>query len=313
MPRKLVGILCVIATVTFFSIQDMAVKWLSTDYALHQIIFIRSLIGLAVTLGFLLPIEGGYEQLISKRFKLLLVRSGTMIFTNIFIFCALAALPMANAMAIFFTGPLIITILSVPVLGERIGVQRLLAVFVGLLGAILIIRPGGDTFQVASLLPLGAAICYSAMVLMTRKLGVTESASTMVFYLHFIFLIASITMGLAAGDGKYVGSSHPATEFLLRAWIWPDLNGWMFLSLIGVTFAAGGYFVSKAYKSAEASFLAPFEYVSIPMAVFWSFLVWDELPDKIAAIGIGLIISAGLFVAFRESRNKDIRTEHQTN
>lgn len=302
--QKILGIICVVSTVTLFSIHDMAVKWLSTDFPLHQITFVRSIIGIIITLAIFVPLEGQYKKLVAGNMPLLIVRGSIMVFTNVLIFCALATLPMTTAMAIFFVGPLITTVLSIPFLGEKIGKHRISAVLVGLLGCLLIMRPGGDSFQFAALFPLGAAFFYSLMVIMTRKLGATESASTMVFYLQLIFLIFSLSMYIFFGDGEYGNDENLAIDFVFRAWIWPDFHSLLFLLLIGLTFGAAGYLVSQAYRVAEASFLAPFEYVSIPMAVLWSYFIWGELPDSIATIGIVLIVSAGLYTAYREARNK---------
>lgn len=302
--NRLLGIFCAMAAVTLFSVQDMTIKWLSGDYPLHQIVFIRAGVAILLTLTILVPLEGGIRNLLSKRIALHLLRGFALVIGNMTFFTSLAALPLAEAVAIFFTAPLIITILAVPVLGEKLGVQRIAAVLVGLCGAIIIMRPGSAAFQVAAILPLVAACAYSAMTMMTRKLGMAEKASTMAFYIQFMFLVASCVMWLAAGDGRYAGSGDPSLEFLLRAWVWPSNQDLAIMAAIGCINAFGGYLIGQAYRVSEAGLVAPFEYVSIPLAVFWSALVWNVWPDAIAWAGIVLICGAGLFVVYRESRVK---------
>ncbi|WP_372574433.1 DMT family transporter [Ruegeria jejuensis] len=209
---------------------------------------------------------------------------------------------MLKASQSFFTAPLIITLLSIPLLGERVGLLRLLAVSCGLLGAIIVMRPGGETFQGAAVLPLIAAFAYASMTIMTRKLGTQDKASVMAFYLQVMFIVSSLAIFFVAGDGRFAGSDNKSREFLLRAWVWPSNFDFMLIVIIGVLNAFGGYLISQGYRLSEASVAAPFEYVAIPLAVIWGFLFWSDLPDAISWIGIVMILSAGLFVAWREIR-----------
>ena len=300
-PQTL-GISCVVVAVVIFSVQDMAIKWLSGGYPLHEIIFIRASVAISVTLAIFVPLEGGYRNLLSRRWRLHLLRGGAIVIGNMAFFTGLASLPLAEAVAIFFTAPLIITILSVPILGERVGLQRWLAVLVGLCGVVIIVRPGTAAFQAAAILPLVAACAYSTLQMMTRKLGVAEKASTMAFYMQLMFLSASCMMWLIAGDGRFSGGDNPSVEFLLRAWVWPSSTDFAIIFAIGTMNAFGGYLISQGYRVAEAGLVAPFEYVALPLAVLWGVLLWGDWPDNVAWIGILLIGGAGLFVAYRETR-----------
>ena len=304
MSTRLIGICCALAAVTIFSTQDMAIKWLSGGYPLHEIVFIRGCVAICVTLAIMVPLEGGYRNLLSKRLGLHLLRGFALVIGNMTFFAGLASLPLAEAVAIFFTAPLIITLLAVPMLGERIGVLRISAVVAGLIGATIIMRPGSSAFQVAAILPLIAAVAYSLMTIMTRKLGVAEKASTMSFYIQLMFILASAAMWLVAGDGRFAGSGDPSLEFVLRAWVWPSNSDFAIICAVGFFNAFGGYLISQAYRTCEAGLVAPFEYVAIPLSVFWSVVLWSEWPDAFAWSGIVLICSAGLFVAYRESRSK---------
>jgi drug/metabolite transporter (DMT)-like permease len=299
---RLIGILCVVGAVTIFSLQDLTFKWMSGRYPLHQIVFIRGVVAISVVLGLLIPLEGGFRTLLSNRIPLHLLRGFALVVGNMTFFAGLASLKLAEGVAIFFTAPLIITLLSIPLLGERVGALRLIAVLCGLLGAIIVMRPGGEAFQGAAILPLIAAFAYASMTIMTRKLGTQDNASVMAFYLQVMFIVSSMAIFLVAGDGRFAGSDNKSLEFLLRAWVWPENFDFMLMVIIGVLNAFGGYLISQGYRMSEASVAAPFEYVAIPLAVIWGYLVWSDLPDAISWFGIFMILAAGLFVAWREIR-----------
>lgn len=302
--QQLIGIACVLGAVTIFSVQDLAVKWMSDDYPLHQIVFARGTVAIAVVLALLIPLEGGYRTLASKRIGLHLLRGGAIVIGNMAFFTGLASLQLAEGVAIFFTAPLIITLLSIPILGERVGPQRILAVLCGLLGAVIVMRPGSDAFQLAAILPLIAAVAYACMTMMTRKLGMQDPASVMAFYIQIMFISASVVMFFVAGDGRFAGSENASLDFLLRAWVWPERSDMALMITVGVMNAFGAYLISQGYRLAQASIAAPFEYIAVPLAVIWGYLVWSDLPDATTILGIFLIIAAGLFVVYRELRAK---------
>lgn len=297
---QLLGVASVIGAVTIFSLQDLTIKWMSDRYPLHQIVFIRGIVAMVVVLGLLVPLEGGYRMLISRRIPLHLLRGLALVIANMTFFAGLASLPLAEGVAIFFTAPLIITLLSIPLLGERVGILRLITVLVGLAGAIVVMQPGSSAFQGAAILPLIAALAYASMTIMTRKIGTRDKASVMAFYLQFMFITSSMAIYLVAGDGQFSGSDNKSLEFLLRAWLWPKPFDLTLMIIIGVLNAFGGYLISQGYRMSEASVAAPFEYVAVPLAVIWGYLVWNDLPDIISLIGIALILCAGLFVAWQE-------------
>ncbi len=298
---KLIAILCVIGAVTAFTTQDMAVKWLSESYPLHQITLARGGIAMVVTLALFVPLEGGYRNLRTRRPGLHLLRGLAVVIANMAFFTSLVSLPLGEATAIFFVAPLLITALSVVLLGERVGPRRWIAVLVGLAGVVVMIRPGAEAFQWAALLPLAAALAYAALQIMTRKLGMAEKASTMAFYIQLVFIVVSGAIGLSFGDGRWAGSGDAHLDFLLRAWVWPSLADLGLMCVIGALSAVGGYLVSQAYRTGEAAMVAPFEYVAIPLAVFWSALVWGDWPDLVAWFAIALIGGAGLYLFYRET------------
>lgn len=287
------------------SVNDMLIKQLSGGYPLHQIVFARSAIGIILGLLFV-HLEGGLHLLRTDHRWLHLLRGLLIVISNMAFFLALAALPLAEVTALFFAAPLFITLLSIPILGEKVGVLRLSAVAFGFLGVLIMQRPwaGGETLQVSRLilaLPLVAAITYALNQLMTRKLGVTAKASVMSVYIQATFLVVSVGFYVFAGDGRFVTpASGTSTQFLLRAWVWPASGDeWVFLAL-GIIGALIGYCLSQAYRMASAATVAPFEYIGLPLAVFWGYVIFGDLPKWEVWIGIAFILSAGLFVFLRE-------------
>jgi len=295
-----VGIACVIGAVLTFTTQDMAIKWLSGGYPLHQIILVRALIALLFTLCIFVPLEGGIGILKTRRLKLHLLRGLAVVIANMTFFTGLASLPLSEATAVFYVAPLLITAFSVPFLGERVGWRRWLAVVVGLLGVLLVVRPGSATFSLVAMFPLAAAVAYALLQIMTRKLGMAERAATMAFYIQVTFILVSASVGVLLGDGRLSGQVPASFEFLVRPWIWPEQNDLVIMVTVGVLSGVGGYLISQAYRMAEAGVLAPFEYVALPLALFWGFAIFGEVPDVVAWLGIALIAFAGVYTFLRE-------------
>ncbi len=290
----LVAVLC-------FSLNDVGIKFLSNDYALHQIVLIRASVAILSFCALIMPFSGGLRVLRTRRPGAHLIRGICVVLANSFLFLGLSAMPIADAVAVFFISPLVITVFGVIFLREVVGPVRWTAVAVGFLGVLIIIKPGTSAFQIASLFPMAAAVLYAVMHMMARKIGGTESAATMAIYIQLTFLLASSLIGLSVGDGRYAGSEHPALAFLFRAWGPIDPGDWPLLIMLGVSGLLGGFFISQAYRLSEAAFAAPFEYVSMPLAIMWGVTVFGTWPAPTAWIGIALILGSGLFLLWRES------------
>lgn len=309
LPQNRAGpaIAFVLAGILAISVNDMLIKRLSGGYPLHELVFARSAIGILFSLV-LVQIEGGWHILKTDRPGLHLLRGALVVIANMTFFVALGAIPLAEATALFFAAPLFITLLSIPILGEKVGPLRLGAVTVGFLGVIIMQRPwaGAETLaasRLVLLLPVFAALTYALNQLMTRKLGVKSKASALSVYIQTVFIVVSLGFFIIAGDGRFVDdSSSPSMQFLLRAWVWPKPgDGWIFLGL-GLNAAVIGYCLSAAYRMADAATVAPFEYVGLPLAVFWGFMIFGDLPAWEVWIGIALILGSGLFVFLRERK-----------
>ncbi|MEP1210046.1 MAG: DMT family transporter [Rhizobiaceae bacterium] len=296
-----IGIACAMVASTAFTLNDVGIKFLSGDYPLHQIVFFRTLVALALTLGVIIPLEGGFQLVKTRHLKMHLFRGLSVVCANMVFFMGLAALPLSEATAIFFISPLVITAFSVIFLAERVGLRRWIAVIAGLVGALVIIRPGTEAFQLAALLPALAAVAYATLHMLTRKIGRLEKASTMALYTHLTFLLVSSCVGLVAGDGTYATSIHPSIDFLTRPWVMPPTRDIWIMAGIGMASGTGGYFITQAYRTCEAALIAPFEYLALVLAIFWGVIIFSEWPDTWAWTGISMILGAGLFVIWREA------------
>lgn len=289
------------------SINDMLIKQFSDRYPLHEMIFVRSSIGLVFSLVFL-QFEGGFASLKTRHIWLHVLRGLFIVAANMLFFAALASAPLADATALFFVAPLFITLLSIPVLGEKVGVRRLSAVLVGLIGVVIVLRPGvelgeGMPDRWMLLLPILAAFAYSCMQILTRRLGVTSTASAMTVYIQSMFIVVSLGFFVVAGDGRFAeGVTSESGQFLLRAWVWPEPEDLPLLGLLGVLAATIGYTLAAAYRSADAATVAPFEYVVLPMAIFWGWLIFGQVPDVWVFAGSGLIAASGVYVFIREKQ-----------
>ncbi|SLN67353.1 Riboflavin transporter [Roseivivax jejudonensis] len=302
--RPALGIALISLGVAAISVNDMLVKVLSSGYPLHQIVFIRSAIGLVLTLG-IVQAEGGLHLLRTATPGLHALRGLLVAGANMTFFAAVAVLPLGLATALFFVAPLFITLLSIPLLGERVGVPRMIAILVGLAGVVVMQRPLADLPEglgrATLLLPVVAALLYALMQVMTRKLGVAARASALAVYIHLTFLVVSALMFVVAGDGRFAaGSTDESVQFLLRAWIVPPREDWAALGLIGLMSGFVGYCLSASYRLADASVIAPFEYLGLPLAIFWGWAIFGEWPDIATWAGCALIVGAGLVVFLRE-------------
>jgi len=293
------GISCAVTGIVAMSVMDVVIKWLSPVYPLHEIVLIRTIIALLLTL-IMVHYEGGLGLLKTKRPGLHAIRGSMIAVSNMTFYLALAVMPIADAAALFYVAPLLITALSVPLLGEKVGPRRWFAIFIGFAGVVLMSGVGTSTFKVTAILPLIAALSYAMTQLMTRKLGGTEKASVMAFYVGIVFLIVSVLFGMIFGDGFLEAAGGPNLAFLLRAWRWPDMNAIILMVFAGILVSIVVYLLTQAYRVSEANLIAPFEYIVLPMAIVWGYLLWDDIPTFKTIAGIILISGSGVYVFVHE-------------
>lgn len=303
------GIIAIVIGMTLITMNDTLVKSLSGSYALHQIMLVRGLIGFGL-LAALVGVMGGPRILRTRRPGMHALRASMVVISNLTFFTALAAMPLAQVTALFFIAPLLITLMSIVFLGMRVGPHRILALCVGFVGVLVMLgpelwRPAGA--GAAVFLPLLAALSYSVLQILTRKLGPEAHPAAMSIYIQAAFILVSAGFYLVAGDGRFASAaSHPSFEFLLRAWVWPLAGDLWRFGLIGVLIAGISWFMTQAYRLAEPASVAPFEYVAMPLAALWGFLFFEETPGPSIWIGMTLVAGSGLYVVWRERKSQTV-------
>ncbi len=288
-----------------FSLQDIAVKWIGGDYPVLEIVTFRSLVALPLTLLFF-RYEGGRGLPRTQRHKLEYVRGAFFFLSYTTHFMGLAALPLADIAAIKYSGPLMITFLSVVILGEVVGPRRWLALMVGFVGVLLIVKPGLSTFNMGSIFILISVLFYALATILTRKLYTTDSSATMAYYSSLVYLMATFVLAPLL---IYIGDfpdAHPSVAFLFHSWTIPSLLDWIVMSGLGLVWAGGMYFLARAYSVAQASDIAPFEYLALPINMMWGFVLWRELPTWLTLVGAALTLGSGLFVLYRERQERPV-------
>lgn len=303
--QTLNGVLLAAGGTLIFSVNDMSIKFLSGGYALHQVILIRAIVAMVFILCVIHFSQRGWSQIATSRPGTHLVRVCIVMVSNVTFFVGLAAMPLADAVAVAYVSPIVVTLLSIVFLREKVGPRRWAAVIVGMLGVLVMLRPGAGVIQPAALLVLISAVLYAAGNLLARHMGGTESAMTLSFYVQGGFIVVSVAMGLWAGDG-HMATDDPLWAFLFRPWIWPPLGDWPIFLATGLSVGLGGLMVTQAYRTVEAGLVAPFEYVGMPMAILWGLVIFGTFPDLVAWVGIAMICGSGLYVIWRETRRRTI-------
>ncbi len=297
------GVPFVLFGIFVFTIQDVIIKWMSGNYPVHEIVFVRNLVAILPVMV-LVYLEGGWSLLKTRRPWPHVVRAVGMFLSYLSFYLGIAAMPLADAVALFFVAPLLITALSVPFLGEQVGLRRWIAVIVGLGGVVVMLRPGGGVVEPAGLLMIFSALSYAVVVIITRRIAATEKASTMALYACYAYVLLGGLIGALIGDGRFLAAAgdHASLAFMLRAWQMPSLMDFGLMVVLAFITAIGFYCLSQAYRQSEASMVAPFEYIAIPLATLWGYLFWDQLPDRVALAGMAMIVGSGLYVLKREAR-----------
>ena len=279
-PNHLRGILLLLAAGLAFSAMDATGKHLTKSLPVVEITWGRYLFHL-LALPLFLGGRSLRSALRSTRPGLQVVRSALLMGSTFIFFLAVKYIPLGDATAIGFVGPLIVTALSVPLLGERVGLRRWSAVCVGFASVLIIIRPGIGMVHWAASLPLASAVCFALYQITTRILSRSDSATTTYFY--------SATVGLAV-----------TTLFLPLEWQMPSLADWAALVFLGVMGGFSHYLLIRAFAAAPASLLAPFTYCQLIWSITVGFFWFGDFPDRWTFVGAGLVAASGLYVLYRE-------------
>lgn len=288
------GMITMICAMLIVPLMDAAGKWLAMEASIPPAtisfmrFFVQGLISLAVLLIFSRGLGLKTENLWGNLLRGCLLGLGSLCF-----FAAVKYMPIADALAVFFVEPLILTVLSMVFLHEKVGWRRLSAVMVGLLGTIIVIQPSWTVFGWISILPIISAFLFAVYLVLNRKFGMHERPVIMQFYAGIGGSLFSCVV-LVFGEITAI----PDLQFALPYSVFP----WFMLIMVGVIATVSHLLVVRAFQLAPASILAPFQYMEIVMAVTVGLIFFGDFPSLSKWLGIFIIIGSGIYVFFREQK-----------
>ncbi|SPF81122.1 DMT family transporter [Pseudoprimorskyibacter insulae] len=275
------GALYALMAFAVYATHDVVIKLLGATYAPFQIIFFATLFSFPLV-TFMLMKDDTHGNLRPVHPWWTAIRTGCSVITALSAFYAFSVLPLAQTYAIIFAQPLLITLLSIPVLGEKVGMRRGIAVLVGLLGVIVVLRPGSTDLTLGHLAALSCAIFGSMASIIVRKIGNEERTVVLMLYpMAANFLVMATVL---AFNYKPMPIEH--------------LGGIGIISLFGFV---GGLLLIAAYKNSEAAIVAPMQYSQILWATLYGYVIFGETVDGPTILGAGIIIASGIYIVFRES------------
>jgi drug/metabolite transporter (DMT)-like permease len=298
--QSLTGIISLVVGVFIFSIQDAILKAMSGDHAVTLAIVLRSIVGLPILLA-MVAYANGLGALRTRNWKLLIARGLILITSYTSYYMAFPALPLAEAVALFFTSPIFVTLLASVMLREKVTPQAWAAVIAGFIGVIIILRPGTGLFEPAALLSLFSAASYAFSMVLARKYGADEPTTVMAFYVNAVYLVVAAMIAVLFGALGITAFGHPSLDFLVRPWAMPDAMDLFLMGVCGVIAAVAMSLLTHAYRLANANLVTVFEYTGMLWVPLWGFLLFSEVPRMTTVIGTVIIIAAGFF-AVRNAR-----------
>jgi S-adenosylmethionine uptake transporter len=276
----------VLALISFgiFATHDVVVKFLGGQYSAVQIIFFSVMFGFPLVM-FLLIRDRSDGNLRPRHPWWTALRTAASVVTGVSAFYAFSVLPLAQTYAILFAAPLLITLLAIPILGEKVGIRRGIAVVVGLLGVMVVLRPGDADLSLGHAAALTAAVCSSLASVIVRKIGADERAAVLLLYpmvANFIVLGAALPLVYHPMPIQHLGM----------------------MGIIALFGFVAMLFIIQAYRRAEAVVVAPMQYSQMIWATFYGALIFDESPDFYTIIGSAIIMASGLYIVLREGTKR---------
>lgn len=278
--RPLAGIAFMVAAFVTVAVGDALTKAVIVALPIAQFLVLRS----ASVLILLLPVflrAGGLVVFRTERLGLHLLRCALNGASLLLFYVALRRLELATLFAIGFVGPLLMTALSVPILGERVGPHRWAAIAIGFLGALVIVNPGAGGFEPAALIAMAGTALWATSMVLVRKMSATESDAALLAYINVSLLL------LGAVGAPFV-------------WGEVTLAQTGFIAMLAVTLVAGQWLMLRAFRLAPIGVVAPFQYTGIVWATLIGWAFWNEFPAPNVWVGAAILIASGLYVMWRE-------------
>jgi len=304
------AILYIIAGMTVFSVQDTLVRILSSEVSILQIMFLRSVVGLSILFLYLkvrkIPI------IFSSQYPVLtVIRAILFMFAFLFYYIGLAYLPYAVTTALFFTTPFFITILSKIFLKENIGFIRLLTIIFGFIGVVIIANPTFDSFNIFMIFPILCAFGYSASMIIIKMTSEKDTVYSQTFHVYLATLLfAPFVTYLGSTFDSSIGDNK-VLNFVFRSWELNLHTQYFLIFVIGVCVVAGFLLIFNAYRVGKPFVIAPFEYTILLWSIFYGWLIWDESVTARSWIGMAMIVTAGIYLFYRERVNEQEITMDQ--
>ena len=268
------GALYMVLSTIILTAQDAIAKWLTADYHSGEILFYRTISGMAVV-AWLMKRDGGWRLVVPRAPKLTLLRGALAVLCSLAIVMSWAVLPLADAMAVVFVSPVMLTVMSAALLGERVGPRGWAAVLIGFLGVLVMMRPGSSAFQWAVVVPIAAAFISASRDVVTRKLGPLEASTTIFLY--------SQGLTLVGGGLTLFWQAH-----------WPGWFDWLLFGAAGVMAGIAQYLIIASFRLAPASLVSPLRYLSLVWAVGFGWWLWGDLPDAWMLSGGVMVVAAAI-------------------
>lgn len=280
-----------LTAMTLLPLMDIIAKYLGNSMASGQVAWSRFFFQSLLLLPFAFRLKNQWR---AKDWHFHVLRGFLIATATLFFFTSLIKLPVADALAIFFVEPLILTLLSPIFLGERFGWRRLIAIGIGFIGALIIIKPGAQVFGIYALLPLCASVCFAFYLILTRKLA-QQTDPILIQFFTGISGMAVLSIALLVGG-------HFEFSFLQASW--PDTTQWALMALLGAIGCFAHLLVVHAFKLLDAATLAPFQYFEILGATLFGWYVFKDIPTASTWLGITIIVGSGIYVYWREKVTK---------
>ena len=276
------GLLYAVAGIFCMSVMDAAAKWLTAGYPLSEIIFLGRLPVPLFAIA-LATMNGGIYTLRTGRFGLHLLRSSASAATMVTFFASLRLLPLADTVAITFVSPLLMSALSVPILGERVGPRRWTAIAVGFIGVLIILQPSGTGLGLGPALALTAALTYALFNNLSRLTSGTEPSHSQLFWVSVMIL---------AGSGAVVPFQ----------WVQPQARDFLAFAVFALAGTVGQFLMIQGLRYGEVSLLASMEYSALIWATLFGFMFWNQLPTPTVIAGAAIIAASSFYIVQREAR-----------
>jgi len=297
--NRLLAIACILAAIGFASTQDAIVKVMSGSFAAYEAIIFRC-VGSFPLLAALLYRQGGFRLLATPILGRVIIRSLILCVGYFTFILSIAAMPIANSVAIYFTMPFFVAGLAGPLLGERVRVHRWLAIIAGFIGVLIMVRPGAGVFEPAAILALISAFSYAFGQMLGRPIAHQVPLAVIAMWQNAVFFLVALLLAILFNSFDFSGVTHKSLVFLSRPWVWPGPLDALVLFGNGILAAFGMILFVSAYKYAESNFVAPFEYSSMIWAVMYGLLIFGDFPDQYTWIGAAVVATAGILMIWRD-------------